>query len=64
MWEVTAFVDQGFPSIVVGDFNYIVGPNEKRGGRLFVEDIGSKEFGEFLHSNGLVDLDFVGPIFT
>lgn len=39
-------VDQGIPSIVAGDFNYINRPEEKRGGQPFVEDTGSKKFGK------------------
>lgn len=57
-------VDQGIPSVVIGDFNYIDEPNEKRGGWPFVEDTSSKEFGKFLQYNGLVDLEFLGPRFT
>lgn len=65
LWqEVTVLIDHGYPSIVVGDLNYIDGPDEKREGRPFVEDIESREFGDFLHSGGLVDLGFVGPRFT
>lgn len=65
LWqEVTALIDQGLPSIVVGDFNCIDGPEKKRRGQPFMEDIGSREFGNFLYSNGLVDLGFVGPRFT
>lgn len=29
-----------------------------------MEDIGSREFDEFLHFNGIIDLDFVGQRFT
>lgn len=57
-------VDQEFPTVVAGDFNYMDGPNEKRGGPPFMEDIGSSEFDEFLHAIGLMDLDFVGPRFS
>lgn len=57
-------IDQGFPSIVSSDFNYIDGPEEKREGWLFMEDTGSREFAKFLHSNGMVDLSFVGLRFT
>lgn len=56
-----SLVEQGIPAIVVGDFNCIQGPEDKRGGRLFVEGIALKEFDYFVQANGLVDLDFVGP---
>lgn len=65
LWlEVTALIDQDFSLVIVGDFNCVDGPDEKRGRRPFVEDIKSREFGDFLHSNGLVDLDFVSLRFT
>lgn len=57
-------IDQGIPFIIVGDFNSIDGPLEKRGGRPFMDDIKSREFKDFLWSNGLVDLDFTSPRFT
>lgn len=57
-------IDEGFPSIIVSDFNCIDRPEEKRGGWPFVEDTVLRKFGEFLHSNGLVDLGFMGLIFT
>lgn len=57
-------IDQGFPSVIVSDFNCINRLEKKRGGHPFMEDIRSREFGEFLYSNGLVDLSFVGPKFT
>lgn len=65
LWHEMAYlVDQVIQAIVVDDFNCIQQPEEKKGGRPFVEDTGFKEFSQFLQSNGLVDLEFVGPRFT
>ena len=36
LWsEILSFLSEGLPTIVVGDFNCIVGASEKRGGRCF-----------------------------
>lgn len=65
LWEeITALVDQDIPTVVVGDFNCVHQHEDKRGGRLFVKDTGSREFEHLLHYNGLVDLGFAGPHFT
>lgn len=65
LWdEVTALIEQGTPTVVARNFNCILGPKDKRGGRPFEEDIGSREFQHFLQTNGLVDLGFVGPRYT
>lgn len=62
LWQkASILVDQGIPAIVVGDFNCIDQVKDKRSGRPFIEDTTSGEFGNFLQSNGLVDLGFVGP---
>lgn len=56
-----ALIEQGIPMIMARGFNCVLGPEDKRSSRPFVEDIGSREFGNFLQSNGLVDLGFAGP---
>lgn len=62
LWEeVTALIEQGNPTMVAGNFNCVLGPEDKRGGIPFVEDIALKEFWYFLQMNGLLDLGFVGP---
>ncbi|XP_038984384.1 uncharacterized protein LOC120111405 [Phoenix dactylifera] len=50
--------------MVVGDFNCILGPSEKRGGRVYSDSVDRREFREFLDASGLVDLGFAGPRFT
>lgn len=65
LWhEIVTLIDQGIPTMVAGNFNCIVGANDKRGSKPFVEDIASREFGCFLQSNGLVDLGFMAPHYT
>lgn len=55
---------QGLPSLVAGDFNYIVGSQEKMGGKQFVDSICSREFRNFIGDAGLIDLGYSGPRFT
>ena len=62
--EVSAMIDLGIPSVVVGDFNCILEEEDKRGGRPFVEDRATRELANFIQDCGLVDLGFVGPRFT
>ena len=59
MWhEVASLIDQGIPIVVAGNFNCITDPDDKRGGKLFVEDVGPRGLREFI--SDLVDLGFVG----
>lgn len=53
-------LDQGIPTVVAGDFNCVLRAEDKTGGRLFEEDVATREFAQFLQVNGLVDLKFVG----
>ena len=62
--EVTTLIDQGIPTMVGGDFNCIIAPHEKRGGKPYIDDVERKEFRDFIQNNGLVDLGFVGLRFT
>ena len=55
---------QGLPSLIVSDFNCIVSPHEKRGGRQAGDGIESKEFRDFISEASLIDLGYVGPHFT
>lgn len=43
------------------DFNCIVGPHEKQGGRLPTNTVEYKEFRHFISDIGLIDLGFTGP---
>ena len=52
---------QGLSSLIVGDFNYIMRPHEKMGGRQYVDAIESREFREFISNLGLIDLDYTEP---
>lgn len=65
LWhEISSLVGQGIPTLVMGDFNCIDSPQEKMGGRPFVDGVESREFHSFIKENCLVDLGFVGPRFT
>lgn len=64
-WDNLTSVGNSFvgPWLIVGDFNSILNPGEKRGGG----DFGStshNEFVSFVNHNGLVDLGFNGNAFT
>lgn len=48
LWsKICRLVSQSLPSIVIGDFNYFVGPQED-GGRHNAKNIMSREFMEFM----------------
>lgn len=45
VWQkVRALVDQGIPTVIAGDFNWVLGAEDKRDERSFVEDIAYREF--------------------
>ncbi|XP_038985573.1 uncharacterized protein LOC120111755 [Phoenix dactylifera] len=65
LWdEASQLISQGYPMLMAGDFNCIVDPQEKRGGRPFTFERKVMEFQDFLTSNGLIDLGFSGSKFT
>lgn len=51
-----AIVQGAIPMFVAGDFNCINVPEEKRGGRPYLDSFTSREFKEFIASNGLHNL--------
>lgn len=57
-------VSQDLPSLIAGDFNYIVRSHEKRDGKQFFDSIESREFKEFISNASLIDLDCSGSRFT
>ncbi|KAL4296172.1 hypothetical protein GQ457_12G018930 [Hibiscus cannabinus] len=65
LWDQLASLDPGeaIPWILGGDFNVILDGEERVGCSDSVSG-GSRRFGEFIQSNGLVDLGFQGPPFT
>ncbi|XP_038982901.1 uncharacterized protein LOC120110929 [Phoenix dactylifera] len=65
LWgELSRLLTRGVPTMVVGDFNCILAPSEKRGGRVYSDSVDRREFREFMNGAGLVDLGFTGPRFT
>ncbi|KAI9123912.1 hypothetical protein K1719_005212 [Acacia pycnantha] len=51
------------PWILAGDFNTITSQNDRQGGSIH-RARGCNLFNDFIHSNGLIDMDFSGPRFT
>ncbi|GLT69444.1 hypothetical protein SLA2020_415930 [Shorea laevis] len=49
--------------LLLGDFNSILSSSEKSGGRCFGSS-SHNDFADFVHSNALVDLGFIGNRFT
>ncbi|XP_038979184.1 uncharacterized protein LOC120109519 [Phoenix dactylifera] len=65
LWEeATSLIQLGHPVMMAGDFNCIDSPKDKRGGKVFSNNIEVREFQDFIQSNGLADLGFTGPHFT
>lgn len=65
LWsKILSLLDQGCPSLIPGDFNCIIGANEKRGGRQFTGLAEIAKFRSFISSAGVLDLGFSGPQFT
>ena len=60
----THILDLRIPSLLLGDFNCLLYFSDKMGGKPFYIDHDVKEFRNFVSSNGLIDLGFVGPKFT
>ncbi|XP_027169490.1 uncharacterized protein LOC113769223 [Coffea eugenioides] len=64
LWQQLGEVcPQGMPAIFLGDFNVIVGANEKKGGRPF-RARESEPFLSFMEGAELTDLGFSGSQFT
>ena len=52
------------PSLIIEDFNCIMGSHEKMGDRQYADSIDSREFREFIDDLDLIDLDYTGFRFT
>ena len=64
LWRhIQAIFKLGLPSIFIGDFSYILGPEEKRGGKPFEFNPEVREFAYFISSSSLIDLGFDGDLF-
>jgi hypothetical protein len=64
-WEFLSNIGNSFggPWLLLGDFNSILSPAEKFGGRPF-GSLSHRLFEDFVHSNALIDLGFNGNKFT
>jgi hypothetical protein len=64
-WESITQIGESFtgPWMIMGDLNAILSQADKKGGRTFVSS-STDPFFNFVHSNGLVDLGFVGNPYT
>lgn len=64
LWTKQGEVDQlGLPMIITGAFNYIFGSDEKVDGNPLQSNWKSKDFFEFIHGEGLIDLGYSKPYF-
>jgi hypothetical protein len=64
-WNSLANLGNSFGGgwLLLGDFNSILSSSEKSGGRAFGSSAHG-DFADFVHSNALIDLGFVGNKFT
>lgn len=64
IWEELSKMDMNIPTIIGGDFNCVLRPNEKRGGRNVNLSRGPQEFADFITLCNLHEVPFTGNIFT
>ncbi|KAG0452170.1 hypothetical protein HPP92_026103 [Vanilla planifolia] len=65
IWEdVRSFGGSNEPLLVAGDFNLILAPEEKQGGRRFLYGKDQQDFADIMQELQLVDLGFSGNRFT
>lgn len=57
-YEITRMAALGLPSLIVRDFNCIVDPHEKIGGRQYTNSIDSREFRRFISDLGPINLGY------
>ena len=57
-------VDLQILILIVGDFNYILDIDHKRGGKSLWLNWDIREFRNFLTTTGLLDLGYHGPHYT
>jgi hypothetical protein len=64
-WNSLSSIGNSFcgPWLNIGDFNAILAPQDKLGGRSFGSS-SHHDFADFVHSNGLFDLGYVGNPYT
>ncbi|KAI0510952.1 hypothetical protein KFK09_011565 [Dendrobium nobile] len=65
LWEdISRHHTADVPLVVGGDFNCILAPGEKKGGRPFFYSQAVSEMGDFMAANDLIDPGFTGPAYT
>ncbi|XP_020699436.2 uncharacterized protein LOC110111772 [Dendrobium catenatum] len=65
LWtDLEKYCSSDLPFIVGGDFNCMISQEEKRGGKKFLVNQGSKDFTNFMISNDLHEVKSMGPKFT
>ncbi|PKA52443.1 hypothetical protein AXF42_Ash020404 [Apostasia shenzhenica] len=65
LWEtLKPLLHQDMPVVLGGDFNCIVGQEEKKGGRPFRDDIACQDFLQFMQNTDLRDAGYSGSSFT
>ncbi|KAI0529211.1 hypothetical protein KFK09_001758 [Dendrobium nobile] len=65
LWEdISNHLSAALPHVVGGDFNCILEPGEKKGGKPFTYSQSASEMGDFMAANDFVDPGFSGPAFT
>ncbi|KAI0519619.1 hypothetical protein KFK09_007073 [Dendrobium nobile] len=65
LWDlVQGAAQSNIPSIIGGDFNYILYKEDKKEGRRFKFNQGSLEMVKFMNENDYHEVGFVGPRFT
>lgn len=65
VWESASRVlSLGLPTVLIGDFNYLLHSQDKYGGKPFQVDRDVREFRAFVRTSGLIDIGFAGPRYT
>lgn len=65
LWEsLSSSLSGDVPSIIDGDFNYIVSQDDKNRCKPFMYSPNMKELEDFMLSYDLYEIEFVGPSYT
>lgn len=65
LWsKISKMVVLGLPSLIDGDFNYIVGSHKKMGSKQYADSIDSRKFRRFISDFDLINLIYIRSRFT